>query len=90
MIFGIPHIVSGDPPESRRRARPGARTGYGWPSSRQLAGRFAKHGHATDGQMGGRAGDEGPETVGLRAACRGTEAARWGVNLKTGHRVLPM
>ena len=77
-----PRVVAGPGPVPR--------TDYGWPSSRQLAGRFAKHGHATDGQMGGRAGDEGPETVALRDTCRGTEAARWGVNLKTGHRVLPM
>jgi hypothetical protein len=90
LIFSNPYIVSGDPPESV--AGPGAvpRTGYGWPSSRQLARRFANHGHATDGQMGGRSGDEGPETVVLRDTWRGTEAARWGVNLRTGHRVLPM
>src|SRR5690348_16579656 len=65
-------------------------TGSGWPSSGQLAGRFANDGQAADGQMGRRSGDEGPETVALRDTGRGTEAARWGVNLKTGHRVLPM
>src|SRR5260370_41895057 len=53
-------------------------------SSRQLAGRFANDGTATDGQMGGRFGDEGPETVVLHDSCRGTEAARWRVNLTTG------
>ena len=90
LIFGIPHIVSGRLARVVAGPGPALRTDYGWPSSRPLAGWFAKHGHATDGQMGGRAGDEGPETVALRAACRGTEAARWGVNLKTGHRVLPM
>jgi hypothetical protein len=91
LIFGIPQHRVG-PTRPRVVAGPGPvpRTDYGWPSSRQLAGRFATHGHATDGQMGGRAGDEGPETVVLRATCRGTEAARWRVNLKTGHRVLPM
>ena len=47
-------------------------------------------GEAIDGQMGGRSGDEGPETVVLRDTCRDTEAARWRVNLQTGHRVLPM
>jgi len=65
-------------------------TGSGWPSSGQLAGRFANDGQATDGQMGGRSGDEGPETVAPRDSCHGTEAARWRVNLKTGHRVQPM
>src|SRR4029077_18286020 len=69
-----PHRVGRSCPTVVAGAGPVPRTGYGWPSSRQLAGRFANHGHATDGQMGGRAGDEGPETVVPRDTCRGTEA----------------
>ena len=57
-------------------------------TSRRLARKIADVGKATDGQMGGRLGDEGPETVVLRDTCRNTEAARWRVNLTTGQRVL--
>ena len=52
-----------------------------------LAGRFANDGKATDGQIGGRSGDEGPGTVVLRDTYRGTEAARWSVNRNPGYRV---
>jgi hypothetical protein len=34
--------------------------------------------------MGGRFGDEGPETVVLHESYRGAEAAAWEVNLTTG------
>jgi hypothetical protein len=91
LISGNPQAVPGGVPETRRRARPGtpARVS-GRPSYRQLARRFASDGEAMDGQVGGRSGDEGPRTVVLRDIRRGTEAARWRVNLKTGYRVQPM
>jgi len=53
-------------------------------SYQQLAGRSANFGRVTDGQMGGRFGDEGPETVVLHESYRGAEAAAWEVNLTTG------
>ena len=88
--FRQSQAVSGDPPESRRRARPGTPHGCWLTVIQAASGAVANDGEATDGQMGGRSGDEGPEAVALRDICRGTEAARWEVNLKTGYRVQPM
>jgi hypothetical protein len=90
LISGNLQAVPGDPPERRRQARPGTPHGFWLAVLQADSRRFAHDGKATDGQMGGRSRDEGPATVVLRDTHRGTEAARWGVNLKTGHRVQPM
>jgi hypothetical protein len=50
---------------------------------------FYTDGKATDVQVGGEVGDEGPQTAVLHGSCRGTEAVPWGVNLTAGQRVLP-
>jgi len=65
----------------------------GWPYIQATGQAVCRYGKATDGQMGGRFGDEGSETVVLQdscRSCRGMEAARWRVNLKTGQRVQRM
>ena len=87
LTFGDPPVAAGGVSEGRR-VWPDPPVGVpGWPFIPAAGQEVRRDGKTTDGRMGGRFEDEGPETVVLHDSCRGTEAARWRVNLTTGQRV---